>query len=579
MALSSFIGKNNMVVGGHQIATSTGHRILEQGGNAIDAMVAMYGVMALVKPDMAGPFGAGWALIYTPKEGKVVAIDMDAKAPAAASVEGMIKAFKEVGWKGSRNASSPMARGIKAIGVPGVLKGWESMLAKYGTMSLAEVLQPAIEYAEKGWAVNKRMPRYFRIFQNSLPIYPGWLETFSVDGRAPKAGEILYNKNLAKSYKLIAAQGTDVFYKGEMGDRIAKFFKENNGWITKKDLENYDVIWSDPLKMTYTASDGSVYTIYGNQPPSSSIEFMQTLKILEGRNLKKMGLNSVEYLHTVIEASKLAHLDNYRYVGDPAFVDVPVDKMLSKKYASELRAKINPNKALKVKFKAEYPLDHKRADAVYENNYDKPRIGATTHSVVADKFGNIISMTNTNGSIWGSAVVVGDTGMLANNGIDWFDLKHSPWTGEATASILEPNKRNRWTLAPVMVFKDGKPFMAVGAAGAEMTAQGMVQPFLNVVEFGMDMQKAIEVPRFRWGGILHYEGETRLFLETNWEGMVISKKVRKGLKAKGHKLVPVKEAGPNPMTGFTNAISILPNRTYESGFGHRPGMMNWAIGD
>jgi len=583
-AIEPFVASNGIMVSGHQLAAAAAFRILQQGGNAVDAMVAMYGAMSLAKADMAGPFGGGWALIYMAKTGETVALDMDCVAPAAAKEEAIREAFRKEGWKGPRTPAGPMARGPLSVGVGGNLKGWEAMLDRYGTMSFAEVLQPAIEYAEKGFPVDLSTARVIKRHIPTLSIYPTWVETFTIDGKAPKPGQKLYNKNLANTFKKVAALGADVVYKGEIADEIARYFKEIGGWITKEDLANYEVIWSEPIKSTYTSSDGMEYTLYGNLPPSSSIEVLQTLNILDGYDLKAMGHNSVEYLHTVTEASKLAHLDNYFYNGDPAFVDVPVERLLSQEHARKLQEQIDPNKAMDVQVWPIYPTGEKKESSVvpfpsHMVGVAMAEVGATTHSVVVDRAGNVVSMTNTHGTFYGGGFVIGNTGMCTNNGIDWMDIEKSPWTNKRSPIAMQPGMRNRWTLSPVIMFKDGRPFMAIGGSGAETTAQGIVQPILNVVEFGMDMQKAIDAPRFRWGDVYHYTGGTEVWLDVSWKHMEISEEIRKGLAAKGHDIVPVERAGLNPLVGGTNAVLIdTETGALMSGVRNRPGSRDWVMG-
>jgi gamma-glutamyltranspeptidase/glutathione hydrolase len=252
-AIETFTATNYIAASGHQQGAAAAFRILEQGGNAVDAMVAMYAAISLAKADMAGPFGGGWALIYIAKTGKTVALDMDSIAPAAASAEGLREAFREKGLTGPRIPAGPMARGPLAVGVGGNLKGWEAMLDRYGTMTFSEVLKPAIEMAEKGFSVDKSSVHHIKRYIPTLSIYPTWVDTFTIDGKAPKPGQKVYNKNLANTFKKVAALGADVVYKGEIADEIARYFKEIGGWITKEDLANYDVVWSEPYKSTYTS--------------------------------------------------------------------------------------------------------------------------------------------------------------------------------------------------------------------------------------------------------------------------------------------------------------------------------------
>jgi gamma-glutamyltranspeptidase/glutathione hydrolase len=533
-AHQTIFAPNGAVTAGHPLAAQAGLRILLQGGNAIDAAIATAATLTVVMPDMTGPLGSGYAVIYLARSGETVVVDMNGVAPRAASGEKLAAAMKQAGMS-QRVRSGPMVRGPLSATVPGNLRGWEAMLDRYGKLSFKEVLQPAIEYAEKGRPLDIEGAFHIRRYIPEIGIYPTWAQAFLVNGNPPPPGHRIVLKDLAQTYKKVAAMGADVVYRGEIAKEIARFFKEEGGWITEEDLAAYRVQWKAPITTTYRG-----YTVHGAPPSSSAITWMQALKILEGVDLKALGHNSAAYLHTVIEASKLAYLDGYRYVGDPDFVPVPVERLLSAEYAAELRGKIGDRA-----FVPQRHLAYTRPAG--------PVVGhSTTHMNVVDAEGNVVSMTNTLGTFFGCGMVVGTTGMLCSDGIDWFDVDKSPWTGQRSATVIEPGKRNRWTLSPAILFKDGKPFMAVGGAGAETTMSGILQPILNVIDFGMDIQRANDAPRFVWGDVIHYTAGTRLALER-----AISDEVRKALAEKGHELVSLTDA-PNPLVGNTNAIVYDP---------------------
>jgi gamma-glutamyltranspeptidase/glutathione hydrolase len=303
---------------------------------------------------------------------------------------------------------------------------------------------------------------------------------------------------------------------------------------------------------------------------------LETLKILDGYDVKAMGLNTVEFLHHFIEAEKLAHLDNYRYNGDPAFVDVPVERLVSEGHARELRARINPDKAIEVEVWSEYPAGKKTEARLSEGASvtfveEGP---STTHAVVVDRDGNAVSMTNTHGTFYGAGFIIGKTGMLAANGMDWFDIEKNPYTNETSPNRIEPGKRNRWTLSPVMVFKDGRPFIVIGGCGSEATMVGITLPILHMIEFGLDIQDALYVPRVRWGDVMHYSGGTDVWVERSWIGRTISEEIVEGLAAKGHKVVPEETAHANPFAGYTNGVVIDPETgALMGGCEFRPGFL------
>lgn len=515
---------NGMVVAAHPLSVQAGLDILKQGGNAVDAAVAVAAANTVVISDMISPAGSGYAVVYDAKRHEVKVCDFNGEAPAAANPKDFTPQDK--------------MRGFKAATVPGNLAGWDALLKRFGTMSFAQVLAPAINLAEKGVPVDVDTSFHINRYIPELSIYPTWVNVFLKDGKGPKPGELLRMPDLARTYRRVAAEGADVFYRGDIAKEFARFFKENGGLITEDDLANYKVQWKDPIKTTYRG-----YEVYGAPPTSSAITWMETLKILDGYDLKAMGHNSPEYLQTHIEAVKRAYVDGYKYVGDPNFVQVPVAMMLSEAHAADLRKTIDPNKA-------SVPTIYQVSSTI--GGPDEYR-GCTTHMIIVDRWGNAVSMTNTIGTFYGAGFVAGNTGVLFSNGMDWFDLDKSIWTGTRSATAMEPQKRNRWTLAPGLMLKDGKLAMVVGGAGAEMTMQGVSQVVCNVLDFGMDAQKAIDAPRFRWGDIYHYTGGTQLRLEAG-----IGADVRAKLATKGHDIVPL-SLEPKPGVGTIQVLVVHPD--------------------
>jgi gamma-glutamyltranspeptidase len=498
----SIVGLNGMVVAGHPLAAQAGIKVLKAGGTACDAAIAASAVLSIAMTDMMGPAGSGYALLWDAQKKELSSIDYNGVAPAATDPKNFDMSKK--------------LRGAMAPTVPGALKGWEAVHKKCGNRPWAELWQDAINYADNGWPVDAESNLHIKRHIAELGIYESWAKEFLVDNDAPGAGHILKRKNLAETYRQFAAQGSDALYKGEIGDKIVAFLKKEGGLIGKEDLLRYEVKWNQPIQSSYRG-----YTVYGVPPSSSSITWMQILNIVEGYDLKALGHNTPEYLHRFIEATKLAYMDAYRYNGDPAFVNVPVDRLLSKEYAAALRQKIAD-----------------QAWAVWpakQTWLHLPQKGtATSHMAIVDRWGNAVSMTNTLGTFFGSGVVAEGTGLVLSNGMDWFDIDENIWTGEKPgALVMAPGKRNRWTLSPGMLFKDGKLFMVVGGAGAETTMWAIAQPIVNAIDFGMDAQMALYAPRFRYGDIYHYTGGTEAWLEPG-----IPPEVREALIQKGHKMSP-----------------------------------------
>ena len=499
----SVVGKNGMVVAGHPLAVQAGLKVLQAGGTACDAAVATSTVLSITMTDMMGPAGSGYALIWEPQKKELSSIDYNGVAPAATDPKKFDMAKK--------------LRGPLAPTVPGALKGWEAVHQKCGNRPWADLWQDAIAYAETGWPLDTESNFHIKRHIPEIGINESWAKEFLVNNDAPGPGHVLRRQDLAQSYKAFATQGADALYKGDVGDKLVAFMKKEGGLITKEDLGGYQVKWSRPIETTYRG-----YTVYGVPPSSSSITWMQILKVLEGYDLKAMGHNSADYLHHFIEATKHAYLDAYRHNADPAFVNVPVERLLSKEYAGEIRQKI-ADKAWALK-------------PVKQTWINQPQVGtATSHMTIIDRWGNAVSMTNTLGTFFGAGVVAEGTGLVLSNGMDWFDIDVNIWTGETPGPlVMQPGKRNRWTLAPGMLFKDGNLFMLVGGAGAESTMWGIAQPIVNAIDFGLEPQAALYAPRFRYGDIYHYTGGTETWLEPGMKA-----DIRDALVARGHDMSPV----------------------------------------
>lgn len=499
------IGTNGMVVAGHPLAAQAGMRVLQAGGTACDAAVATATVLSITLTDMMGPAGSGYALYWDNKKQNLSAIDYNGVAPAATDPKKFDMAKK--------------LRGPMAPTVPGALKGWEAVHKKCGNQPWASLWRDAIAYADHGWPVDSESAFHIKRHIPELGINESWAKEFLINNDAPAPGYKLRRPELATTYKAFASKGSNALYNGPVGDKLVAFMKKEGGLISKEDLAKYQVKWVKPIQTSYRG-----YTVYGAPPSSSSITWMQILNIMDGYDVKALGHNSAEYLHRFIEASKRSYMDGYRYNADPAFVQVPTDKLLSKEYANEQRGKI-----------ADTAWAIKPVKDAYIN---QPQVGtATTHMTIVDKWGNAISMTNTLGTFFGAGVVASGTGLVLSNGMDWFDIDENIWTGEKPGNlVMAPGKRNRWTLAPGMLFKDGKLAMVVGGAGAESTMWGIAQPIVNAIDFGMDPQTALNSPRFRYGDIYHYTGGTEVWLEPG-----MKPDVREALIAKGHKMSPVNE--------------------------------------
>lgn len=475
---------NGMVATSQPLASAAGLRILQQGGNAIDAAIAAAAVLCVVEPMMVSPGGDLFALLWDAKKKELRALNASGRAPKALSLEELKK----------RGVTKKPDFGIHTVTVPGAVDGWATLLKSHGTMTLAQVLQPAIEYAERGFPVTEVIGADWR----SGLKHQGnadFAATFLPNGKAPEVGEVFTNKNLARSLKLIAKEGRDAMYKGELAQKIVKFAQAQGGLHTMQDFAAHTSNWVTPITTNYRG-----YQVYELPPNNQGLAALQMLNILEGYDVKSLGHNTAEYLHLLVEAKKLAFVDRAKHVADPAFYQAPLDQLLSKEYAANLRKRLNTSEA-------------------QEPASNGPGGGEdTVYLTVVDKDRNCVSFIQSIFDAFGSGLVAGDTGIVLHNrgaGFSFDPTSHNK---------LEGGKRPFHTLIPGMVLKDGKPWLTFGVMGGDMQAQGHVQVLLNLIDFGMDVQQAGEQPRFR-----HFENG--LALES-----AIGADVRKALEAKGHKL-------------------------------------------
>jgi gamma-glutamyltranspeptidase / glutathione hydrolase len=475
---------NGMVATSQPLASAAGLRILQQGGNAIDAAIAAAAVLCVVEPMMVSPGGDLFALVWDAKKKELKALNASGRAPKALSLDELKK----------RGVTKKPEFGIHTVTVPGAVDGWATLLKSHGTMTLTNVLQPAIEYAERGFPVTEIIATDWREGEQHNGN-ADFAATFLRGGKAYTTGEIFTNKNLANSLKLIAKGGRDVMYKGELANKIVKFANAQGGLHTMQDFADHTSNWVEPISTTYRGN-----TVYELPPNNQGLAALQMLNILEGYDVKSLGHNSAEYLHLLVEAKKLAFVDRAKHIADPAFYKAPLAQLLSKDYAAELRKKIN----------------NKQAQDPIANG---PSGGEdTVYLTVVDKDRNCVSFIQSIFSAFGSGLVAGDTGIVLHNRGAGFSFDPT------NANSLAGGKRPFHTLIPAMVFRDDKPWLTFGVMGGDMQAQGHVQVLLNMIDFGMDVQQAGEQPRFR-----HFE--SGLGLES-----AIGADIRKSLEAKGHKL-------------------------------------------
>ena len=477
--------EHGMVATSQPLASQVGLDILKRGGNAVDAAIAMAAMLNVTEPMMTGIGGDAFMMVYWSKTGELKGLNASGRAPRSLNLE----YFKK------RGITEMPIEGMESITVPGAFDGWVTLLEKYGSMKLPDLLAPAIEYADNGFPVMEKAASDWEPEAPKLKKTAAAANNYLIDGRAPRAGEIFRQKNLANTFRVLARGGRDAFYKGEIAHAIADYCAKHGGFITLDDLAAQRSEWIDPISTTYRG-----YTVYEIPPNGQGLTALIALNILEGIDLAALKSKPAQYEHELIEAMKLAFADRNRYIADPAFSKIPVKQLLSRKYADARRALIDPEKAI------QSPLP-----GVIEMNN-----GDTTYFTVIDKDRNAVSFINSLFEAFGSGIVAGGTGIVLQDRGAGFSLDPNH------PNRLEPGKRPFHTIIPAMVFKDGKLFMSFGVMGGAMQPQGHVQVLSNLFDLGMGLQQAIDAPRFR------YVGGNRVLIEDEMPESVIKQLIRKG---------------------------------------------------
>ncbi len=483
---STVYAPNGVAATSQPLATTTALTILQNGGNAIDAAVAAAAVLNVTEPHMTGMGGDMFAILWWADERRLVGLDASGKSGSKTDVEALL----------AEGEDDVPGSGARSVTVPGALSGWSALAETYGTMSLADLLAPAIRIANEGFPVTPIIAQDWAGTVEGLRRDEGAAQTFLIDGEAPAAGDWFSNPDLARTFRRVADHGAGTFYGGELGAEIVAGLDRLGGYLTLEDLQSHEIRWVEPLGVDY-----GEYTLYELPPAGQGIAALQMLKMLEGFDFSTMKHNSAEYLHTLIEAKKLAHADLARYVADPDHMDVRPEALLDPGYLAGRAALIDAAKA------ADRP--------------DPGRLATDSETIyltVADRHGNMISFINSIYGYFGSRIVVPGTGLVLQN-------RGAGFTMEAGhPNRIAPNKRPLHTIIPAFVTKGGEPWLSYGVMGGSMQPQGHVQVLLNMVEFGMDPQEAIDAARFR-----HFAG-TRVAIEN------LDPEVAARLEALGHEL-------------------------------------------
>ncbi len=526
-------GTRGMVACAHPQAALSGVRILLDGGNAFDAAVAVAAALNVVEPYMSGIAGVGYAIVYDAKNDRVRVLDYCGRTPYDARAELFDKATDK-------------DAGPRSCLTPGACGGWLELLKHCGTMPPAKVFAPAIELAEHGYAVTVKNSE--SMTHNGGRMNVNAAKVILSRGRPPRPGEILIQKDLARTYQRVVEGGAEVFYRGDLAREIAACVRAEGGWLSERDLADFEPEWVDPIATTYRA-----YEVFCPPPPSAGFQILETLNMLEGYDLADLGHHSEQALHLFIEAVKLGNADRIEYA---AAAQAPVEGLLAKGYAAERRKLIGERAGV---HRGEWYPATKLPREIEPGDPTAWLNECTTHFDVVDADGNAVAITQSLGSGFGSGMIMGDTGMFLNNFIRWGDLvPDSP-------NCIAPHKKLDMCLSPLLVFRDGALFSALGTPGSWGIQQTSVQFLTNVLDYGMNIQAAIEAPRFRIEG-----AGTQVSIERR-----VPRPVRRALMARGHGVKVLPEY--SPVCGGAQGIVVNAKTRARMG-GADPRRDGYAIG-
>ena len=462
-----------MVASAQHLASDVGAGVLARGGNAIDAAVAVGYALAVTHPCCGNIGGGGFMTIHL-ADGRNTFVNFREKAPLAARPDMFLDA------KGNPIVEKSLT-GFLAAGVPGSVLGFESVRERYGTLPRAVLMAPAIALAQQGFVLTPGDAAVLADDAEAFRAQPNVAAVFLNQGVPFKSGERLVQKNLARTLSAISEGGTDAFYHGAIADAVARAAKANGGVLTREDFEKYRVTEIAPITCAYRG-----YSIVSAPPPSSGgVTLCEMLQVLEGYPLKSLGFHSAESLHVMAEAMRFAYRDRNTYLGDPAFVDNPVVRLLSARHTESIRAHILPHRAT--------PSAALGEEAAADEH------ATTTHYSVVDRYGNAVAATFTINNDFGAKVIAGDTGFFLNDEMDDFTAKPGApnlfGLVQGKANAIAPGKRPLSSMTPTIVLKDGKPLLVVGSPGGSRIITTVLEVIVNVIDYGMSVQQAVDAPR------------------------------------------------------------------------------------
>ena len=466
---SEVLATHGMVATSVPLATQIGLDVLKKGGTAVDAAIAANAALGLMEPVSNGVGGDLFAMVWDAKTKKLYGYNGSGRSPKSLSLQYFV----------DHNIREIPPLGPLPVNVPGAVDGWFALHERFGKLPVREDLAGAIRYAREGFPVTELIAHYWQLSVPRLSKYPGFAEQMTLDGRAPQKGEIWKNPNLANTLQTIADGGRDAFYKGKIAHVIGDYFKANGGFLSYEDMAAHKGEWVEPISTSYRGVE-----VWELPPNGQGLAALEILNTLEGYDLNKYGFGSPEHVHLFVEAKKLAWEDRAHLYADPAFFKAPIDKLLSKDYATEQRRKISMDHAMRSVEAGHAPLD-----------------GDTIYMTTADQWGNMVSLIQSNYRGMGSGMTPPGLGFVLQDRGQLFVLK------EGHPNSFEPGKRPFHTIIPSFITKDGKPWISFGVMGGGMQPQGHVQIVMNLIDFGMGLQEAGDAPRIQHEGDTEPEGQ------------------------------------------------------------------------
>tara|TARA_B100001287_G_scaffold46109_1_gene35202 strand:+ start:1167 stop:2846 length:1680 start_codon:yes stop_codon:yes gene_type:complete len=494
---SEIISTNGMAATSHPLATQTAIEVLQRGGNAIDAAIAANAVLGLMEPTGCGIGGDLFAIIWSADDNKLYGLNSSGPAPKNISIDKLL----------AKNLEQIPPYGPLPVTVPGAVAGWKELHNKFGSLPFENLFQEAIDYSENGFPVTEVVAYYLDLSAERFSSYPNFKEVWMPKGKTPSKGDVFKNPQLASTYKKIAITGGKDFYEGEIANEIVRFINEQGGYFALDDLKNYSPEWIEPVSTNYRG-----YEVWELPPNGQGIAALQILNILENYDIQKLGFGSAEYIHLFTEAKKVVYEDRAKYYADQNFSNVPVSELISKEYAkSRMRL-----------------IDLKNASKSF--NPGNLEDGDTIYLTVSDKYGNMVSLIQSNYRGMGSGMVPNNLGFMLQDRGEMFSLDKSH------KNSLVGGKRPFHTIIPAFITKDNKPYISFGLMGGAMQPQGHAQIVINIVDFKMNLQEAGDAPRIRHVGSSQPTGEKMLdggYLSL--EKGISEEEINK-LKKLGHKL-------------------------------------------